>query len=322
MDYVNLGRSGLKVSRVCLGCMTFDREADVKQSFAIMDYAWEQGINFFDTANMYNNGRSEVCVGRWIAERDVRRELVLATKCASKMGDAPNEAGLSRRTILSHCEDSLRRLGTDWIDLYQCHFWDPATPIDETLAAFDQLVREGKVRYIGASNFAAWQIMKALAASERHDLSRFISVQPMYNLCKRAWSEDEIFPLCADQGLGVIPYNPLAGGFLTGKYTRDAIPKDSRLGNFEMYHNRFISPRNFDILDRFLTEAKRRGVTPAQLALAWVAAHPVVTAPIVGARNVDQLKDSLQGLDIKLSDDDRQSIAKLAEFEWEGNLGR
>ena len=186
----------------------------------------------------------------------------------------------------------------------------------------DQLVRDGKVRYIGVSNFSAWQIMKALSISEREGWAKFVSVQPMYCLLKRRWSEDEIFPLCESEGLGVIPYNPLGGGFLTGKYTRENTPADARLGRQANYHNRFVSERNFEILDRFLAEAKRRGVTAAQLAFAWVYAHPLVTAPIVGARSVEQLKDTLGGLSIGLTEADRQAIAKLAEFDWEGNLGR
>jgi aryl-alcohol dehydrogenase-like predicted oxidoreductase len=321
MNYVNLGTSGLKVSDVCLGCMTFNREADKQTSFAIMDHAWERGINFFDTANMYAEGASEQCVGEWIADRGVRRELVLATKVFARMGEAPNEAGLNRRTILQHCEDSLRRLRTDWIDLYQCHNWDPTCPIEETLGAMDQLVRDGKVRYIGVSNFNAWQVMKALSVSERHGWARFISVQPMYCLLKRR-VELEMFPLCADQGLGVIPYNPLGGGFLTGKYTRENIPADRRLGRQDNYRRRFVSERNFEILDRFLPEAKRRGVTPAQLAFWWVYSHPLVTAPIAGARSVEQLKDTLKGIELDLTAEDREQITQLSEFEWIGNLGR
>lgn len=321
MNYVNLGRTGLKVSEVCMGAMTLGREADKQASFAILDYAWEQGVTFIDTANSYNNGPSERVVGEWIRERGVRREVVLATKVRSKMGDAPNEVGLSRRTILMHCEDSLRRLGVEWIDLYQCHQWHDETPLEETLGALDDLVRAGKVRYIGCSNFDAWQLCKSLWTSDRLGLEKFVCLQPMYNLLKRT-AEAELLPLCADQGLGVIPYNPLAGGFLTGKYTRKNIPAGTRLKEWDNYKKRFVSERNFDILDRFLAEAIQRDVSPAALALAWVKSHPAVTAPIVGARTVDQLAESLRGLSIQLTPDDRDRISLLSEFEWEGNLGR
>ncbi len=321
MNYVNLGRTGLKVSNVCLGTMTFRREADEAMSFAIMDHAVERGVNFFDTANVYSKGESEKCVGAWLKARGGRDGMVIATKVNGAMGEGPNDRGLSRRTVLRHCEDSLRRLGVEWIDLYQTHSWDDAAPIDETLGAMDDLVRAGKVRYVGCSNVAAWQLAKALWTSERRGVVRFDSLQPMYNLTKRG-VEAELLPLCVDQGIGVIPYNPLAGGFLTGKYTRDNLPGRSRLGESELYKKRYWSERNFEVLERFLGAAKQRGVTAAQLSLAWVASHPAVTSPIVGASSLEQLKDSLAGLEIRLTPEERAEISRLSEFEWEGNLGR
>ncbi|MCG3181270.1 MAG: Protein tas [Phycisphaerae bacterium] len=321
MKQVNLGRTGLKVSDVCLGTMTLGREADAATSEAILDCAFERGITFYDTANSYSAGASERVLGAWLAKRGLRRQIVLATKVRSRMDDRPNEVGLSRRTIMQHCEDSLSRLGTDWIDLYQCHSFDDSTPLEETLRALDDLVRQGKVRYVGCSNFAAWQVAKGLWISDRLGLEKFVCLQPMYNLLKRS-PEAELLPLCLDQGIGVIPYNPLAGGFLTGKYSRDRIPDKTRLADNDMYRKRFLSQRNFEILDRFLAEAERRGVSPAALSLAWVRAHPAVTAPIVGARTVEQLKDSLAGAEMELTPDDRESISRLSEFEWEGNLGR
>jgi len=321
MEYVNLGRTGLKVSPICLGAMTFRREADNETSFALMDFAREQGVNFIDTANAYSRGESERCVGAWLKERGCRDEMVIATKVYGRMGKGPNEQGLSRWTVLKHCEDSLRRLGLEHVDLYQIHHWDDSTPIAETLGALDDLVRQGKVRYVGCTNVAAWQLTKALWTSDRLGLAGFVSLQPMYNLVKRT-VEEELLPLCADQGIGVIPYNPLAGGFLTGKYKRDNMPPETRLAEFDNYKRRYWSDRNFDILDRFLSAARNRGVTPAQLALAWVASHPAVTAPIIGARSVEQLADSLAGLDTRLSPEERDQITQLSVFEWEGNLGR
>jgi aryl-alcohol dehydrogenase-like predicted oxidoreductase len=321
MNSVRLGRTGLEVSEICLGAMTLGRECDRETSFAILDAAWERGIYFIDTANVYNRGQSERVVGEWIRQRGVRRQVVLASKVRGRMAEGPNEAGLSRRVILRHCEDSLERLGVDHLDLYQCHSWDPDTPIDETLGALDDLVRAGKVRYVGCSNFDAWQLCKSLWTSDRMGAEPLVCLQPMYNLLKRT-AEQELLPLCLDQGIGVIPYNPLAGGFLTGKYTRDSIPDKTRLGEMENYRNRFVSERNFEILDRFLAAAEERGVSPAALALAWVRTHPAVTAPILGARTVEQLTDSLGGVEIDLPPEEREKITALSEFEWEGNLGR
>ena len=317
-SFKNLGKSGLKVSPVCLGTMTFDREADQDESFRIMDYFVEQGFNFLDTANAYSLGKSEAAVGRWLKERGNRKDLIVATKVYGKMGEGPNEGGLSRIHILQAVEDSLRRLQTDFIDLYQIHRWDPTVPPEETLRAMDDLVRQGKVRYIGCSNLTAWHLALFLHLADTRLLSRFVCIQPIYNALSRA-IELEILPLCKVEGIGVISYNPLAGGVLTGKYKRgDELPADTRLKNFENYYQRYYTDQTFDIVEAFVAHAKERGVTPAQLALAWVMAEERITCPILGARNLDQLKDSLQGAQIELSAEERKAIPAIRPGYWVG----
>jgi len=238
MEYVKLGASGLRVSRICLGSMTFGREADEQMSFKIMDRYLELGGNFLDTADVYSAGGSEVVVGRWLKQRGARDSLVLATKVYGIMGPGPNEGGLSRIHILRAVEASLKRLQTEVIDLYQIHRWDPNAPVEETLGALDDLVRQGKVRYLGCSNLAAWHLSKFLHLADQHNWARFVSIQPVYNALNRA-IEGEILPLCEEEGLGVITYNPLAGGMLTGKYRRDRpVPTGSRLEAFETYYER------------------------------------------------------------------------------------
>ena len=319
MEYRNLGKSGVKVSPVCLGAMTFGREADEATSFAIMDYFVEQGFNFLDTANGYSAGGSEQVVGRWMKDRQNRRSVVVATKVFSKMGPGPNEGGLSRIHIQMAVEDSLRRLQTDVIDIYQIHRWDFGTPPEETLEALNDLVRQGKIRYMACSNLSGWQLAQYLYLADAHLYSRFISLQPVYNALNRS-AELEVLPLCEDQDLGVIPYNPLAGGVLTGKYDRDKeLPAGSRLDGYEQYRNRYLNDQMFDLVDEFVAAAREMDLTPAQLALAWVLAEPRVTAPILGARSLEQIKDSLQGVAVYLTPEQRALIPAVAPGRWIGD---
>jgi aryl-alcohol dehydrogenase-like predicted oxidoreductase len=318
MEVVQLGRSGLRVSHVCLGTMTFGREADEAASFAIMDYYVEHGGTFLDTADAYSNGATESVVGRWIKARRNRGRLVIATKVFGSMGSGANDGGLSRIHIHQAVEASLRRLQTDVIDLYQIHRWDPTVPIEETIDALDDLVRQGKVRYVGCSNVRAYQLQYCLDYARALSLSPFISLQPVYNALNRA-SEAEMLPLCAQQGIGVVSYNPLAGGMLTGKYRGDApLPKGSRLEAFSFYHDRYYTEQALQIVERFLLEASKRTVTPAQLALAWVLAEPRISAPILGARSLEQITDSLKGEEIRLTPEERAAIPAVQAAHWVG----
>jgi aryl-alcohol dehydrogenase-like predicted oxidoreductase len=318
MQAVRLGLSGLRVSRVCLGTMTFGREADESTSQAILDHFVQEGGIFLDTADAYGRGTSEEIIGRWLKARGNRGQVVLATKVFGTMGDGPNDGGLSRLHIQTAVEASLRRLQTDVIDLYQIHRWDPNVPVEETAEALSDLVRQGKVRYFGCSNLAAWQLAKFLAVADRRLWSRFVSLQPVYNALERG-VELELLPLCVDEGIGVLSYNPLGGGMLTGKYRRGAaLPEGARLQAFKFYHDRYYTEEALDIVERFLTAARERGVTPAQLALAWVLGETRVSCPIVGARNVEQLRDSLGGLNLGLSADERAAIPAVASGRWVG----
>ncbi|MBT3273877.1 MAG: aldo/keto reductase, partial [Spirochaetales bacterium] len=318
MDYKRLGKAGLKVSEVCLGTMTFGREADEKISFDIMDYFYAQGGTFFDTSDSYSTGITEEVVGRWIKNRGLRNKIVLATKVYAKMADGPNNGGLSRAHIFPEIRSSLSRLQTDVIDIYQIHRWDPDTPPLETLTALDDLIRQGIVRYIGCSNLKGWQLTQFLYLADLHGLSRFISIQPVYNPLNRG-IELEVLPVCEDQGIGVISYNPLAGGMLTGKYTRGGdLPKGARLQAYDSYHNRYYTESTFDIVEKFVKKADQLGVSPAQLALAWSAGEPRITAPILGARTLEQIKDTFAGLELKLSPDDRDQIPAIDSGQWVG----
>ena len=318
MKAVSLGKSGLKVSKVCLGTMTFGREADEATSFKIMDYFVEQGGTFLDTADAYGTGATESVVGRWLKARKSRDSLVVATKVFHPMGSGPNEGGLSRLHIQRAVEASLQRLQTDVIDLYQIHRWDPTVPIEETIGALDDLVRQGKVRYVGCSNVRAYQLQYCLDYARAHALSPFISLQPPYNALNRA-VEAELLPLCAEQGIGVLSYNPLAGGMLTGKYRKGApLPKGARLEAFQFYHDRYYTDQALDIVDKFLQEASKRGVTPAQLALAWVVADPRISTPILGARSLEQISDSIKGAEIALTAEERASIPAVPPAHWVG----
>ena len=318
MDYTRLGQSGLKVARICLGTMTFGREADEAMSFKLMDRYVELGGNFLDTADAYSTGASEEIVGRWLKQRSARDHIVLATKVFGVMGPGPNDGGLSRLHIQRAVEASLKRLQTEVIDLYQIHRWDPNVPIEETLEALNDLVRQGKVRYLGCSNLAARQLSRYLHCAEQHYWSRFVSIQPIYNALHRG-IELELLPLCAEEGLGVITYNPLAGGMLTGKYKRgEAMPTGARLEAFRMYYERYFTEDALSIVERFIQVANQRGVAPAQLALAWVLAEPRVTCPILGARNLEQLNETVGGLAITLTPEERAAIPAVPLGRWVG----
>ncbi len=298
--------------------MTFGREADEATSFAIMDWFVEQGGSFLDTANVYNAGESEAIIGRWMKARGNREKLVVATKVFGQMGEGPNEGGLSRINIQRAVDASLRRLSTDVIDLYQIHRWDPTVPFEETLDALDDLVREGKVRYVGCSNVRAYQLLRCLEWARSTGRSPFISLQPAYNALNRA-IEAELLPLCAEEGIGVMSYNPLAGGMLTGKYRKGKeLPAGARLEAFQFYHDRYYTDQALDIAERFLEAARARGATPAQLALAWVLGEPRVSAPILGARSLEQITDSLKGMEIALTPEERAAIPAIPSSRWVG----
>jgi aryl-alcohol dehydrogenase-like predicted oxidoreductase len=318
MEQVRLGQSGLKVSRICLGTMTFGGGADEEMSFKLMDRFFELGGTFLDTADQYSAGVSEQIVGRWIADRGVRDQAVLATKVYTQMGPGANDGGLSRIHIQRAVEDSLRRLNTEVIDLYQIHRWDYGAPPEETLEALNDLVRQGKVRYIGCSNLKAWHLSRYLQLSKERGWSRFISLQPLYSALNRS-IENEVLPLCDKEGLGVIVYNPLAGGVLTGKYSLDRMPAEgTRLGDMTGYQQRYYTGQAMQVVDDFVAAAEARGVTPAQLALAWVLAEPRVTCPIVGARDLGQLNDTLGGLEIELTREERTAVPAMPPGRWVG----
>jgi aryl-alcohol dehydrogenase-like predicted oxidoreductase len=306
-----LGRSGLRVSELCLGAMTFGMPewgCDEQESRAIIDRFLDVGGNFIDTADAYSGTISEEICGRAMAGR--RTQIVLATKATMPVGSGPNDRGSSRKHLRESCDASLRRLGTDYIDLYQIHAEDLWTPIEETLAALDDLVRAGKVLYVGASNYRAYRLMKALALSDRHGWARFISLQPQYNLLVRT-IEREHFALAREEGVGLITWSPLAAGMLTGKITRDRKPPESRLAQRDMpLYRLYFNERSFGIVDVLVAAAKEASCTPAQLALAWQLAKPEVSSVIIGARNVKQLEENLRATDVTIPD---AVMAKLEE---------
>ena len=299
-----LGNTGIEVSRLCFGTMTFGSQwpfiAITKQqeANALVDRCLEAGIDFFDTADVYSNGESEEILGKALGKR--RQQVILATKVMQRMSAAPNDAGLSRHHILNGVDASLRRLGTDSIDLYQVHCWDARTPIEETLRALDDCVRWGKVRYLGASNFAAWQLMQALAVSERAGLARFVTLQPLYNAVMRD-AELELLPLCKDQGLGILPWSPLAGGFLSGKYRRGLSPPQGTRRSVERQFLQFDTERGLDVVEALAAIATAHEGTVAQAALNWLLAKDAVTSVIIGARDQRQLEDNLEAVRWQLS---------------------
>ena len=309
MELTWLGQTGVQVSKLCFGTMSFGGDADEAESGRMYRACREAGINFFDTADVYSAGRSEEMLGELIAgERD---ELIITSKCRGQMGSDPNAQGTNRRHIAKAVEASLRRLKTDRLDVLFMHHWDPSTPLEETLRALELLVRDGKVLYLGASNYAAWQVAKALGIAERRGWARFDVLQPMYNLVKRQ-VETEILPLALAEGLGVITYSPLGGGLLSGKFSPDARPEGSRLVTNAMYTKRYGEPWVFETAMQFSALAETKGVHPVSLAVAWVGGHPGVTCPIVGARNVDQLIPALRSVEIDMTPAFRQEIADLS----------
>jgi len=316
MEHARLGRTGLQVSRLCLGTMTFGLQTDESTAVAILDRAAEGGIDFLDTSDAYplggdlsTRGITEEILGRWL--RGKRDRFIVATKCFARTGPAPFDGGNSRKHIMAAVDASLRRLQTDYIDLYQLHNYDPETPIDETLGALDDLVRAGKVRYTGCSNFLTYRLVRAVGRSETLGLARLDSVQPRYNLLFRQ-IEREMLPFCREEGVGVIPYNPIAGGLLTGKHSRSAPPAEGTrftLGTAGgMYQNRYWHEREFDTVDDLLQLAEKAGTSLVTLSVAWVLANPAVTAPIIGASRPDQLDASLAAVDYDLSEDLKQQL--------------
>lgn len=316
MQIRRMGNTGLKVSEICLGTMTFGHQCDEPAAFAILDKADGHGVSFIDTADAYpvppapeTAGRTEEIVGAWLQGR--RDRFVLATKCRFRVGNGPNDEGLSCRHILKAAEDSLRRLRTDYIDLYQAHAPDPDTPLEETLRAFDDLVRQGKVRYVGCSNFPGWQIALARGISERHNLARFDCVQPRYNLLYRE-IENEVLPLCRDQGLGVIAYNPLAGGFLTPRYrSQQSPPAGTRFSlggkTGELYRERYWHEAHFEAVQQLRQFLEPRQRSMVQVAIAWVLAQPGITSAIVGASRPEQLDESLGAVHVTLDAEEMEA---------------
>jgi aryl-alcohol dehydrogenase-like predicted oxidoreductase len=301
MLYRNMGRTGLKVSAFCLGTNTFGRTTDQEASNAVLDAFFELGGNFVDTSDSYSRGESEKVFGNWIKARNKRHETIVATKVCSPMGDGPNDRGLSRQHILAGVEASLRRLQTDYIDLYQAHRDDAETPLDETMRAFDDLVRQGKVRYVGCSNYRSWRLMESLWVSDKHDRARFECLQPKYNLMFRDEYEAELEPLCREQQVGVITYSSLGSGFFSGKYRRDhEMPKTVRASGVE---RDYMNERGWRILDAVDSVAKARSATQAQVALAWIVKRPGITAPIASATSPEQIKELLGAVELGLDDE-------------------
>lgn len=310
MQYRSLGRTGVKVSALCLGAMNFGGPTDEEEAVRILNAALEGGINFIDTSNNYTKGESERILGRWLASAGHRDEIILATKCFRPVGELPNDEGGSRYHIIKACEDSLRSLQTDHIDLYQLHRPAFDIPQDETLRAFDDLVRSGKVRYIGSSTFPAWYLMEALATSDRMNLARYISEQPPYNLLDRR-IENELIPLCQKHGLAVIPWSPIGGGVLAGRYlNQEGYPDGSRAARASIFRERINSRAN-QIAAQLAEMAQERGMTAAQLALLWVKEQPGITAPITGPRTLAHLQGALEIADKTLDEADRNIFDQM-----------
>jgi aryl-alcohol dehydrogenase-like predicted oxidoreductase len=309
MQYRLLGSTGVKVSSLCFGTMSFGAEADAAMAAAMFARCRDIGINFFDCADVYAGGRSEEILGQLIAPN--RAELVICSKFAGATGSDPNAGGASRRHVRSAVEASLRRLGTDYLDVYFVHHFDAHTPIEQTLRALEDLVRDGKILYPAASNFAAWQVTKALGVSAQHGWTRFECIQPMYNLVKRQ-AEVELLPMAQAEQLGVITYSPLGAGLLTGKYTTASRPSSGRIVGSANYRARYAESVYFEVAERFANFASERGIQPASLAVAWVASHPAVTAPIIGARNLEQLEGSLSALKVDMTPELRAEITALS----------
>ena len=313
MDYVQLGHTGVRVSPLCLGTVNFGMVTSEPEATEIIQQALDAGINFIDTANVYNAGVSEEIVGRALREAGARERVVLATKVHGSTGPGPNDRGNNRRHVMQAVEDSLRRLDTDWIDLYQFHAPDADTPIDESLRAMDDLIRQGKVRYAGTSNFAAWRLAEARWAAERLGVPTFVSEQPHYNIFRRR-IDDELLPFCRENAVAVIPYSPIAGGWLGGKYragTSSAEDANTRRGKRD---DRLATPagqRRLEIIEELVALAESKGTTLSRFALAWVLSNPAVTAPIIGPRTQAHLADNLAALTVEITDEDRAAVDRL-----------
>lgn len=320
MNYRNLGSTGLRVSELCMGSMQFGWTADEELSFQILNQAYEAGINFIDTADIYSRwvdgnpgGVAETIIGKWIKEYSIPRDqLVIATKVRGRMGSGPNDEGLSRSHIMLAAEASLRRLRTDYIDLYQTHWFDENTPIEETLSALSDLVHQGKVRYIGCSNYPAWRLIEALWTSEHHNLSRYDSLQPHFSLVNRGEFERDLADVCRSYALGVLPYSPLGGGFLTGKYLKDSMPDSQRSGGVQKYFNE----RNWKLLELMEKIGAERGKhSISQVALAWLLSNPLVTSPIIGPRTIEQLHDNLGAASLRLLPDEKKILDEASDWK-------
>jgi aryl-alcohol dehydrogenase-like predicted oxidoreductase len=317
MELRPLGKTGTAVSSYALGTMTFGAESDEAASHAMLDRYLEAGGNFVDTADVYTHGASESIIGSWLKQSGKRDDIVLASKCRFAMGDGPNDAGLSRTHIQRACDASLERLGVETIDLYQAHCWDPATPLEETLAAFDELVTAGKVRYVGISNFTGWQLQRAILGARHSGLAPVVTLQPQYSLLARE-IEWELVPLCLDEGVGMLPWSPLGGGWLTGKYDREQRPEGAtRLGEdpdrgVEAYDKR-NTDRTWNVVDAVKEIAETHDASMAQVALAWVTQRPGVTSTILGTRTVEQLDDNLAAAELVLNDDQLERLDEVSD---------
>ncbi len=312
MQYARVGNSGLRVSRICVGGLSFGNDEpwkiELDDARLVVNRAIDLGVNFFDTANRYSNGRSEEILGELLAGR--RDDVVIATKVGLPPGEALSVRDLSRRHILDQIKKSLRRLRTDYVDLYQIHRWDSQTPLEETLSTLTGLVQQGSVRYIGASTIWAWQLMEAECLARSRGYERFISVQNHYNLVYRE-DERELIPLCRHIGVGVLPWSPLARGFLTGKYTRDKKSEDVRFQSDRYLKERYFREEDFDVVERLVEVAKQKGVSCAQVALAWLLHKDYVVAPIVGMSRVDHVEEAVAALDVRLSDSDIRFLEEV-----------
>lgn len=319
MQYARLGRTGLKVSRICLGTMTFGWSADEATSHDILNAAFDAGVNFFDTADVYSRwvegnpgGVSESMIGRWMKTKP-RREIIMATKVRGRMWEGDNGEGLSRHHIIHAVEDSLRRLQTDYIDLYQTHFYDDTTPIDETLYALDHLVKSGKVLYVGASNYNAWRLMKSLWMSDVKNIVRYETLQPNYSMFYRSEYERELSDVCRTENIGVIPYSPLAAGFATGKYRRENRTADTTRADSGLIKTLTANDKAFDALDKAEEIARAHDVAVAHVALAWLLAKPAITAPIIGARTVQQLEEVVGATELTLTTEEVAALDAATE---------
>jgi 1-deoxyxylulose-5-phosphate synthase len=316
MEYINLGRTGLKVSRICLGCMSYGSKQwrpwvlPEEESRPFFKRALELGINFFDTADVYSRGVSEEVTGRALKDYAKRDQVVIATKVCNAMGSGPNDRGLSRKHIMESIDASLRRLQTDYVDLYQIHRWDYQTPIEETMSALNDVVRSGKARYIGASSMFAWQFVQAQYLADLHGWTRFSTMQDHYNLVYRE-EEREMIPFCREQGVGLIPWSPLARGFLAGNRTREKSGETTRSKNDPIASELYFRDSDFQIVDRVQDLARKRSVQPVQVALAWILGKPGITAPIIGATKMNHLEEAAAGTQVKLSPEDMANLEEL-----------